>query len=67
VQRPAEQREVSQEIHDLVAHELVPEPQRPGEDARVVEHDGVLEAPAADQAPGPELGDVAREAEGPGR
>ena len=64
---PAEQREVADEIEDLVADELVAEAQRAREDAGVVEDDGVVQAAAARQSPRAQLRDLAREAEGPRR
>jgi hypothetical protein len=42
VQGSAEEREVSDEVENLVSHELVTETQGAGKDARVIEHHGVV-------------------------
>ena len=64
VQGPAEQRQVADEVQDLVADELVAEPQGPGHDAAVVENDRVVEAAAPRQAAGAQGFDLAGEPEG---
>ena len=46
-QGPPQQREVSDQVHDLVADELVAEAEGSRDDPGVIEHDGVVEAPAA--------------------
>ena len=53
VQRPPQKGEVSDQVEDLVTDELVPKPQRPGDDPDIVEDDRVLEGAAARQAARP--------------
>ena len=63
VEGTTEQREVADQVEDLVAHELVPESKRPRQDPGVVEDDGVVEAAAAGEAAGAQLRHLAGEAE----
>src|SRR5262245_57863764 len=59
-----EQREIAQEIEHLVPHELVGEAQPVAvQDARRIEHDGVVETSAACTAGAPERIDLGDEAE----
>src|ERR1051325_4240798 len=59
--RAADERQVADEIEHLVAHELIAEAQGAVHYALVVEDDAVLDRPAAGQAGGAELVDVAQE------
>src|SRR6266849_9808623 len=61
--RTADQREVAQQIEDLMTDEFVAEAERPVDHGVVVEHDAVLDGPASRQARGAKLLDVADESE----
>src|SRR5512143_412062 len=65
-QRPSEKGKVTDEVKDLVAHELVTETQGSRDDALVIQHDGVVEVSAASEAARPHRLDVAGDPEGPG-
>ena len=63
----ADERQVPHGVEDLVADELVLEAQLVVEDARLADHDGVLEAAAEGEAALAQELDLAQEAEGAGR
>src|SRR6266545_3672991 len=65
--RAAQEREVSDEVQDLVPHELVAEAQGPGNDAALVEDDRVVKAASTRQPASAHRLDVAGETKGPGR
>ena len=62
--RGADQRQVADHVQDLVAHELVLEPQRVVQHARLADHDRVLERAAEREAVLPQHLDFLQEAEG---
>src|SRR6266851_38292 len=64
VERTPEQLEVADEVEDLVANELVAEPQRTGQDPFLVEDDRVVEASAPREPARAHPFDVAGESEG---
>ena len=67
VEGAAEEREVADEVQDLVPDELVAEAQGPRKDSRVVEDDRVLQASSAGEAPRAHRLDFPGEAERAGR
>src|SRR3954447_3261982 len=65
--RAADEREIAQQIEDLVADELVAEAEVAADHAFVVEHDAVLDRAAAGEAGSAHLLDIAQEAKRAGR
>src|SRR6266498_1731144 len=65
--RAAQEREVSDEVQDLVPHELVAEAQGPGNDAALVEDDRVVKTASPRQPASAHRLDVAGETKRPGR
>src|SRR5947207_5310171 len=63
----ADEREVAEEVEDLVADELVAEAEVAADHSFVVEHDAVLDRAAARETGGAHLLDVAQETERTGR
>ena len=59
-ERAAQEREVSDEVQDLVPHELVAEAQGPGDDAAVVEDDRVVEAASPRASPRARIASTSR-------
>src|SRR5438132_14281450 len=63
--RSSDQREVAEEIEDLVADEFVAEAERPIDDRVVVEDDAVLHSSTARESGGAKLFDLAHKSERP--
>src|SRR5581483_3038886 len=62
--RPPDEREITEQVEDLVANELIAEAELAVHDTLIIEHDAVFDRPAARQTGSAKLLDIAHETEG---